>query len=139
MAAPAQAEPIGRPRACSVKQVLMALIMLPLAAGAVFALLNWLFRRRGSNFSLVASVISQWLVMYLVWTLVGGLLQASDIWGGSGPSSYTKYGFGLVAVVLGLLQYRLARAGATTSAARVFFWSQIGWLLLILVDHGVLG
>ena len=38
-----------------------------------------------------------------------------------------------------LVQYRLARAGALRQASRVFVWSQLGWLLLLLAEHGALG
>jgi len=115
-----------------VKRVLVALLLVPLAAGALFALLNWFFRRRGSSFPLVASVLSQWLVAYLVWTLLGALVEASGVLGEAGRAPYTRYGFGL-------WQYRLARAGAARQASRVFVWSQIGWLLLLLAERGALG
>jgi hypothetical protein len=120
-----------------VKRVLVALLLVPLAATALFGLLNWVFRRRGSSFPLVASVLSQWLVAYLVWALLGALVESSGLF--EGRVSYTKYGFGLFAVIFGLWQYRLARAGETRQASRVFMWSQIGWLLLVLAERGVLG
>jgi hypothetical protein len=122
-----------------VKQVLLALLVIPLAASAVFAFLGWLFRRRGSSFPLVASVCSQWLVMYVVWTVVGALVQSYVIFGEAGRTPYTRYGFVIFATIFGIWQYRLARAGDTRSAARVFFWSQVGWLALVLVEAGVLG
>jgi len=120
-----------------VKHILVAVLVIPLVASGVFALLNWVFRARGSSFPLAVSVISQWLVMYLVWALVGTLIQSYDLF--DQPGRYTKYGFGIFAIVFGLWQYRLARAGAITHAARVFLWSQLGWLCLVLADHGVLG
>jgi hypothetical protein len=121
-----------------VKQVLLTLLVLPLAAGAALGVLNWVLRRRGSSFPLVASVLSQWLVMGLVWTLVGGALQEWSIIGEPGRSYYTKYGFAVFAAVFGLWQYRLARAGDATGAARVFLWSQVGWLVLVLAERGAL-
>ena len=121
-----------------MRQVLVAVLVLPILASAVFATLGWILRRRGSSFPLVASVISQWLVMYLIWALVWGLIQASGVFDEPGRTYYTKYGFGLFALVLGLWQYRLARAGDDAAAARVFRWSQVGWLVLVLAEHGAL-
>lgn len=120
-----------------MKRVLVALLVVPLAATVVFGVLSWVLRRRGSSFPLVASVLSQWLVAYLAWTLVGSVVEASGVF--DAPSSYTRYGFGLFALVFGLWQYRLARAGDARQASRVFVWSQVGWLLLVLAERGVLG
>jgi len=122
-----------------VKQVLVALLLVPLLAGGVFTLLNWVFRRRGSSFHLVASVLSQWLVAYLAWTLVGALVDSREFLGEPAHFRYTRHGFVLFALVFGLWQYRLARAGALRHATRVFVWSQVGWLLLLLAEHGMLG
>jgi hypothetical protein len=119
-----------------VKHVLVTLIVVPLGAAAVFAVLNWFFRRRGADFSLVASVIAQWLVAYLVWTLIMAAVEALD--GGEQPRRvlYMTYGFGIFATLLGLWQYRLARAGARQHAARVFLWGQVGWFVLVLAERG---
>jgi hypothetical protein len=122
-----------------VKHVLVTLIVVPLVAGAVLAFLNWVFRRRGSNFSAVASVISQWLVMAVIWTFVGQFLETY------GPAEETSrvvstrppVAFAVFAVILGTWQYRLVRARETVRAGRVFLWSQIAWLVLMLVDRGV--
>lgn len=122
-----------------MKQVLVVLVVVPLVASAVFGLLNWVLRRRGGNFPLIASVLSQWLVAYLIWTLAGALVEAYGFFDAAGGPPYTRYGYGLFAVVFGLWQYRLARAGAPRQAARVFAWSQVGWLLLVLAEHGALG
>jgi hypothetical protein len=122
-----------------VKQLLLALVVIPIAGSAVFAFLGWLFRRRGSSFPLVASVTSQWLVMYVVWTVAGALVQSWGIFGEAARTPYTRYGFVVFGTIFGMWQYRLARAGETRSAARVFLWSQLGWLVLVLVEEGVLG
>ncbi len=123
-----------------MKHVLVTLIVVPLAAAGILALLNWVFRRRGTSFSVVASVLSQWLVMAVIWTFLGQLLQTY------GPveetsravSTRSPLAFGLFAVVLGTWQYRLARAREPAQAARVFLWSQIAWFVLMLVDRGML-
>lgn len=120
-----------------MKHVLLTLLVVPLAAAAVLGVLNWVFRRRGSNFPLVVSVLSQWLVAYLAWALLGVVVESARIF--EAPASYTRYGFGLFALVFGLWQYRLARAGDVRLASRVFVWSQVGWLLLVLAERGVLG
>jgi hypothetical protein len=121
-----------------VKHVIVSLVVVPLVAAAVLGTLNWFLRRRGGDFSLVASVIAQWLVAYLAWTVVNA---AVDSLGGVDQPRrvvYTTYGFVVFAALLGLWQYRLARSGARRQAAQVFGWGQLGWLLLILVERGVL-
>ena len=122
-----------------MKRVLVALLVLPLAVTAIFGALGWVLRRRGSNFPLVASVVSQWLVAYMLWTLAAALVESYGLLAPRGHAAYTRYGFGLVAVIFGLWQYRLARAGAVMQASRVFVLSQVGWLLLVLAEHGALG
>jgi hypothetical protein len=122
-----------------VKHVLLTLIVVPLIAGGVLATLNWVFRRRGGSFPTVVSVVSQWLVMALVWTFLGQLLETY------GPTQATvrvvstrpPLAFGLFAVILGTWQYRLIRAREPVQAGRVFLWSQVAWLVLMLVDRGV--
>ncbi len=122
-----------------MKRVLVALLLVPLAATAIFGVLGWVFRRRGSSFPLIASVVSQWLVAYMLWTLAAALVESSGLLEPRDHVGYTRYGFGLFAVIFGVWQYRLARAGAARQASRVFVWSQIGWLLLVLAEHGALG
>lgn len=121
-----------------MKRVLVALLLIPLAASAVFGLLGWFFRRRGASFPLLASVLAQWLIAYMAWTLLGTVVETSRLFGG-GRAPYTGYGFGVFAVMFGVWQYRLARAGEARQASRVFVWSQIGWLVLVLAEHGALG
>jgi hypothetical protein len=122
-----------------VKQVLITLLVVPLVASGVLALLNWVFRRRGSNFSVVVSVISQWLVMAVIWTVLGQLLQSYGVLEEPGRALYTRspLPFGVFAFILGTWQYRLARAGALVRASRLFRWSQVGWFVILLADHGV--
>jgi hypothetical protein len=122
-----------------VKHVVVSLVVVPLVAAAVLGTLNWFYRRRGADFSLVASVIAQWLVAYLVWTLLGVAVDSVDGVDQPRRALYTTYGFVLFAALLGLWQYRLTRAGAHQYAARVFLWGQIGWLLLVLAERGALG
>ncbi len=118
-----------------MKHVLVTLLIVPLMAAAVLGLLNWFFRRRGSDFSLLVSVVSQWLVAYLAWTLITGVVQSLTGLDEPGGARYLRFGFLPLAAILGTWQYRLARAGATRQAARVFLWGQMVWLLLLVAEH----
>ena len=118
-----------------MKHVLVTLVVVPLMAAAAFGLLNWLFRRRGASFSLVASIMARWVVAYMVWALVAGLLHEYGL-APDGRPELTRWGLAPFALVAGVVQYRLARAGAHQHAERVFVWGQIGWLVLVLADHG---
>jgi hypothetical protein len=122
-----------------VKRVLVALLVVPLAAAAIFGVLGLVFRRRRSSFPVLASVVSQWLIAYMLWTLAAALAESYGLLERRSHLGYTRSGFGLFAIIFGVWQYRLARAGAGRQASRVFAWSQIGWLLLMLAEHGALG
>ena len=122
-----------------MKRVLAALLVIPLAVAAVLGVLGWVFRRRRSSLPVIASVASQWLVAYMLWTLAAALAEGYGLLEPRGYFGYTRYGFGLFAIIFGLWQFRLARAGAVRQASRVFVWSQIGWLLLVLAERGALG
>jgi len=122
-----------------VKRVLAALLVIPLAVAAVLGVLGWVFRRRRSSLPVIASVASQWLVAYMLWTLAAALAEGYGLLEPRGYFGYTQYGFGLFAIIFGVWQFRLARAGAARQASRVFVWSQIGWLLLVLAERGALG
>jgi hypothetical protein len=121
-----------------VKHVVVTLVVVPLVAAAAFGLLNWFFRRRGASFSLVASIMARWVVAYMAWALVVGLLHEYGL-APDGRPALSKWGLAPFALVAGVVQYRLVRAGARQHAERVFVWGQIAWLVLVLVDHGVLG
>jgi len=122
-----------------VKRVLAVLLVVPLAVAVVLGVLGRVFRRRRSSLPVIASVASQWLVAYMLWTLAAELAEGYGLLEPKGYFGYTRYGFGLFAIIFGLWQFRLARAGAVRQASRVFVWSQIGWLLLVLAEHGALG
>ena len=118
-----------------MKHVLVTVVLVPLVVAAVFGFLNWLFRRRGASFALVASVAARWVVAYMVWALVAGLLRYYGL-APEGRPALTTVGLAPFALVAGIVQYRLARAGARQQAERVFVWGQICWLVLVLADHG---
>ena len=121
-----------------MKHVFTTLVIVPLVGAALFGLLNWFFRRRGASFSLVASIASRWVVAYVVWALVAGALRHYGLVPESEPA-WTTLGLAPFALVAGIVQYRLARAGARQHADRVFLWGQVCWLVLVLVDHGAIG
>jgi hypothetical protein len=118
-----------------MKHVLVTFVVVPLVAAALFGLFSWLFRRRGASFGLVASIAARWVVAYMVWALVAGLLRQYGL-APEGRPAMTTIGLAPFALVAGIVQYRLARAGAREHADRVFVWGQVCWLVLVLADHG---
>jgi hypothetical protein len=121
-----------------MKHVFLTFVIVPLVAAAVFGTLGWLFRRRGTSFALVASIASRWVVAYVAWALVNGVLAHY----GFAPdhrAPWTTWALAPFALIAGIVQYRLARAGAAQHAERVFVWSQVGWLVVVLMDHGLVG
>ena len=121
-----------------MKHVFVTLVVVPLVGAALFGVLNWFYRRKGASFSLVASISARWVVAYVVWALVAGLLRQYGF-APEGRVPWTTWGLAPFALVAGMVQYRLLRAGAREHADRVFVWGQVGWLVLVLADHGAFG
>lgn len=109
---------------------LAALALLVLAGGGAVALGR---RRRGSSprASLALSVLAQWLGAYVLWTFAGGLLLTAGVIG-----RYDATLFGLLALALGLWQYRVRRQAGRDAAVLVFLGGQVAWLVVVLVQNG---
>jgi hypothetical protein len=109
---------------------LAALALLLLAGGGATALAR--LRGTGSpRASLLLSVLAQWLGAYVLWTFAGGLLHAAGVIGRYDPTL-----FGLLALALGVWQYRVRRHAGRDAAALVFLGGQLAWLLVVLVQNG---
>lgn len=109
---------------------LAALVVLVLAGLAAVAV----SRRRGAGDSppaLLVSVTAQWLGAYVLWTFAGGLLVALGVIG-----RYDTTLFGLLALALGVWQYRVRRQGGAEAAVLVFLCGQLAWLVVVLVQNG---
>ncbi len=107
---------------------LAALILGGLLTVAVARLLG----RSGSRASLLVSVLAQWLGAYALWTFAGGLALHYGALG-----AYNGTLFVLLAIVLGLCQYRVRLAAGREPALAVFVGGQLAWLLLVAVQNGL--
>lgn len=109
---------------------LAALALLVLAGVGAAALA----RLRGEDHPRAAhalSVLAQWLGAYVLWTFAGGLLLTAGVIG-----RYDATLFGVLALALGLWQYRVRRQAGRDAAALVFLGGQVAWLVVVLVQNG---
>ncbi len=88
--------------------------------------------KSGSRASIVLSVVAYWFAAYAIWTVAGaiglhfGLLR-----------SYDGTWFGMLALALGVWQYRTRVRTGPEPALAVFVGGQLVWLLIIGAQNGV--
>jgi hypothetical protein len=109
---------------------LAAILVVGLGALALARLLG----RSGSRASLAVSVVAQWLGAYVVWNFAGGLaLHYGAL------AVYDGTLFSLMALGLGLWQYRTRLRAGREPALAVFVGGQLVWLAVVSVQNGLLG
>jgi hypothetical protein len=108
---------------------LATLFLIGLVALTVARLLG----RSGSRASLGMSVAAQWLGAYVLWNFAGGLaLHYGAL------AVYDGTLFGLLALAMGLWQYRTRLRVGREPALVVFVGGQLAWLVIIGVQNGLL-
>lgn len=103
-----------------------------LLAGALGVAVARLLGRSGSRASVLVSVLAQWLGAYAVWTFAGGLALRAGALG-----AYDGTLFAILALVLGLVQYRLRVTAGREPALAVFVGGQLAWLLVVAAQNGL--
>ena len=106
-----------------------------LIAGGVAAV--WWARLRGksgSRGSVLVSVLSGWLAAYVLWSLAGGLAARYGV-----LTTYNGPLFAAVAVVAGTWQYHTQVRQGRERGLTIFVAAQLGWLVVVIVQNGVLG
>ncbi len=114
-------------------RVTLATLAALLLAGAAAVALARLLGRSGSRPALLVSVLAQWLGAYALWTFAGGLLLRSGT-----IARYDGTLFGVLALVLGLWQYRTRVQAGREPALMVFVGGQLAWLVIVAVQNGLL-
>lgn len=109
-----------------------ALVVVLLLTGATVALAR-VRGESGSRASMLLSVVAHWLAAYALWTLAGavalhwGLLHAYDAtW------------FAVLALGLGVWQYRTRVRAGPEPALAIFVAGQLVWLLIVGAQNGLL-
>jgi hypothetical protein len=105
-----------------------------LALGAVAVLVARFFGRSESRASILVSVIAHWLGAYVLWTFAAGLAHRYGV-----LAAYDSYLFVVLAVVVGFWHYRMRLQRGREPALAVFVGGQLVWLLILLVQNGMLG
>lgn len=109
--------------------MLGALLLIGLGALALARFLG----RSGSRASLAVSVLAQWLGAYVLWNFAGGLaLRYGAL------ATYDGTIFGLLALGLGLWQYRVRLRSGREPALVVFLGGQLAWLVIVGIQNGLL-
>lgn len=104
-----------------------------LALGVVTMLVARFFGRSDSRASVLVSVIAHWLAAYVLWTFAAGLAQRYGV-----LAAYDSYFFVVLALVVGFWHYRVHVARGREQGLVVFVGGQLVWLVILLVQNGVL-
>jgi len=104
-----------------------------LALGAGAALVARFFGRSDSRASVLVSVIAHWLAAYVLWTFAAGMAHRYGV-----LAAYDTYLFVVLAIVVGFWHYRISIARGREQGLVVFVGGQLAWLLILLVQNGVL-
>ncbi|MBI2204213.1 MAG: hypothetical protein HYU41_10230 [Candidatus Rokubacteria bacterium] len=95
----------------------------------------WLARAlglSGSRAAAIVSIASQWIAAWAVWTFAGAIAVHAGVLPGYEPTL-----FAAIALGGGLAQYHFLVRGAADRARAVFVGAQLAWLLVVMVQNGV--
>jgi hypothetical protein len=87
----------------------------------------------GSRASSLVSVVSQWLAAYVLWSFAGGLALRYGVLDVYEPGLHA-----LLALVAGLVQYRIQVRTGRETGRLVFVGGQLVWLIVVLARNGAL-
>lgn len=87
----------------------------------------------GSRASLLAGIVADWLGAWVLWTFAGGLALSAGV-----LRTYDGSLFGLLALGMGTWQYRTRVRAGREPALAVFLGGQLLWLLVVLLQNGLL-
>lgn len=88
--------------------------------------------RSESRASILVSVIAHWLGAYVLWTFAAGLAYRYGV-----LAAYDSYLFVVLAVVVGFWHYRMRVERGREQGLAVFVGGQLVWLLILLVQNGI--
>ena len=111
------------------------ILTVVLIAGGAAAV--WWARARGksgSRASVLVSVLSGWLAAYVLWSVAGGLAARYGV-----LTTYNGPLFAAVAVVAGAWQYHTQVRQGRERGLTIFVAAQLVWLVVVIVQNGVLG
>lgn len=89
--------------------------------------------RRGTRASALVSVVVHWLAAWVLWGFAGGLALRYGLLG-----TYDATLFGLFVVVVGAWHYRVEARAGREQGLLVFVGGQLAWLLVVLLQNGLL-
>lgn len=89
--------------------------------------------RQGSRPAALISVVTGWLAAWVLWSFAGGLAAREGL-----LETYDGTLFALIALAGGAWQYRAQLTQGRERGLVVFVGAQLVWLLVVLVQNGVL-
>lgn len=107
----------------------VAALLLGLAGVALARFLD----RPGSRATILVSVAAGWLAAWVLWSFAGGLAARAGL-----LATYDGALFSVVALGGAFWQYRTAVRQGRDRGLVVFVGLQLAWLLVILIQNGLL-
>jgi hypothetical protein len=111
----------------------LGLATVLLLGGAAVALAR-VFGKSGSRPAVLVSVVAHWLGAWVVWSFAGGLALRYGVLG-----TYEGAWFAAVALAGAAAHYRVQARGGREQGLAVFVGAQLLWLVVVLVQNGLLG
>ncbi|MGH7324884.1 MAG: hypothetical protein ACREJ9_09580 [Candidatus Rokuibacteriota bacterium] len=101
-------------------------------AGVAAVLVARLRGRSDSRGSILLSVVAHWLAAYALWTFTGGLALRYGV-----LDTYDGTLFAVLALGLGVWQYRTRVSAGREPALAIFVGGQLVWLVIVGVQNGL--
>jgi hypothetical protein len=108
-------------------------LSLLLAAGLGAVALARLLGRSDSPASVGVSIVAQWLGAYVLWNFAGGLALYYGV-----LVVYDGTLFTVLALGMGIWQYRTRRRAGREPALAIFVGGQLVWLAIVSLQNGLL-
>jgi hypothetical protein len=105
-----------------------------LVAGGVLVWGARFLGKSGSRASVLVSVVAHWLAAYALWNFAGGLALRYGV-----LTTYRGEFFAVLALAGAVWHYRAAVHAGRERGLAVFVGVQLAWLVVVLVQNGLLG
>lgn len=105
-----------------------------MVAGAGSVALARLLGKSGSCASVLVSVVAHWLGAWVIWSFAGGLALRYGV-----LTTYEGAWFAVVALIGAIAHYRVEVRAGREQGLMVFVGAQLLWLVVVLLQNGVLG
>lgn len=110
----------------------LATLVVVLVLGAAGVWIARALGLSGSRAAAIVSIASQWIAAWAIWTFAGAVAVHAGVLPGYEPTL-----FAAIALAGGVVQYRLLVRGAADGARAVFVGAQLAWLVIVIIQNGL--